>query len=86
MYLRVLCRNKTCFQFSRCLGLRLSADTVKNMAYVKKAKFGDMAAKPLTLESMNPLVKQVEYAVRGPIVIKAGEIERELAKVLVYVV
>lgn len=37
--------------------------------------------KILTLESMNPQVKAVEYAVRGPIVHKAGEIEKELRKV-----
>lgn len=35
----------------------------------------------LTLESMNPQVKAVEYAVRGPIVLKAGEIELELQRV-----
>uniref|UniRef100_H2ZRX1 alanine transaminase n=1 Tax=Latimeria chalumnae TaxID=7897 RepID=H2ZRX1_LATCH len=34
--------------------------------------------KILTLKTMNPQVKAVEYAVRGPIVIKAGEIEKEL--------
>ncbi|XP_069595365.1 alanine aminotransferase 2 [Ranitomeya imitator] len=32
----------------------------------------------LTLQSMNPQVRAVEYAVRGPIVLKAGEIEKEL--------
>ncbi|KAG8144083.1 hypothetical protein E2320_001208 [Naja naja] len=37
--------------------------------------------KILTLESMNPQVKAVEYAVRGPIMLKAGEIEKELRKV-----
>lgn len=35
----------------------------------------------LTLESMNPQVKAVEYAVRGPIVLKAGELELELQRV-----
>lgn len=35
----------------------------------------------LTLESMNPRVKAVEYAVRGPIVLKAVEIELELQRV-----
>ncbi|KAM4614331.1 alanine aminotransferase 2 [Discoglossus pictus] len=39
---------------------------------------GKSREKILTLQSMNPLVKAVEYAVRGPIVTKAGEIEREL--------
>lgn len=34
----------------------------------------------LTPESMNPQVKAVEYAVRGPIVLKAGEIEMELRR------
>ena len=32
----------------------------------------------LTMENLNPLVKEVEYAVRGPIVIRAGEIEKQL--------
>lgn len=32
----------------------------------------------LTAETMNPKIKKVEYAVRGPIVVRAGEIEREL--------
>lgn len=36
--------------------------------------------KVLTVENMNPHVKNMEYAVRGPIVIRAGEIEQELAK------
>ncbi|XP_073416921.1 alanine aminotransferase 2 [Dendrobates tinctorius] len=44
---------------------------------------GAPAARParpriLTLQSMNPQVRAVEYAVRGPIVLKAGEIEKEL--------
>lgn len=34
--------------------------------------------KILTVETMNPNVKKVEYAVRGPIVLKAVEIENEL--------
>ncbi|KAG8140034.1 hypothetical protein E2320_002762, partial [Naja naja] len=36
--------------------------------------------KILTLESMNQQVKAVEYAVRGPIVLEAGKIEKELWK------
>lgn len=34
--------------------------------------------KVLTIDSMNPHVKSIEYAVRGPLVIRAGEIEKEL--------
>lgn len=34
----------------------------------------------LNIDNMNPNVKQVEYAVRGPIVIKASELQQELAQ------
>lgn len=37
--------------------------------------------KALSMEHLNPQVKAVEYAVRGPIVIKAAEIERVLKQV-----
>lgn len=38
--------------------------------------------KVLTIETMNPKVKKVEYAVRGPIVQRAVELEKELSQVL----
>lgn len=38
-------------------------------------------AKVLTIDNMNPTVKMVEYAVRGPIVQRALELERELSEV-----
>lgn len=37
--------------------------------------------KSLTVATLNPQVKAVEYAVRGPIVLKAGDIERRLLQV-----
>ena len=37
--------------------------------------------KVLSINNINPYVKQMEYAVRGPIVIRAGEIEQEITKV-----
>lgn len=37
--------------------------------------------KVLTMDTMNPNVKKVEYAVRGPIVQRAAHIELELQKV-----
>uniref|UniRef100_A0A8D3D714 alanine transaminase n=1 Tax=Scophthalmus maximus TaxID=52904 RepID=A0A8D3D714_SCOMX len=37
-------------------------------------------AKVLTIDTMNPTVKKVEYAVRGPIVQRALELERELSE------
>ncbi|VDK36996.1 unnamed protein product [Gongylonema pulchrum] len=36
----------------------------------------------LTLETLNPYVINMEYAVRGPLVIRASAIEKELAEVL----
>jgi len=42
---------------------------------------GDHSTKVLTLETLNPNVKAMEYAVRGPIVTRAGEIEKELREV-----
>lgn len=38
-------------------------------------------AKVLTIDTMNPTVKKVEYAVRGPIVQRAVELEKELLQV-----
>lgn len=39
------------------------------------------SSKVLTGGSMNPFIKQIEYAVRGAIVIRASEIEKELEQV-----
>lgn len=38
-----------------------------------------MAKPSLSMETVNPHVRDMEYAVRGPIVTRAGEIEKELA-------
>ena len=38
-------------------------------------------SKVLTLDTMNPNVKRVEYAVRGPLVQRAVQIEKELKEV-----
>ena len=35
----------------------------------------------ITLDNMNPCLKKMEYAVRGPLVIRATEIEKEILKV-----
>ncbi|XP_035274357.1 alanine aminotransferase 2 [Anguilla anguilla] len=47
-------------------------------ATVNARENGKVREKILTMETLNPHVKAVEYAVRGPIVIKAGKIEQEL--------
>ena len=40
-----------------------------------------MSSKLLTIDSLNPCVKNVEYAVRGPIVQLASKLEKELQQV-----
>lgn len=37
----------------------------------------------LTMSNLNKAVKNVQYAVRGPVVIRAAEIEKELKKVFI---
>ena len=36
------------------------------------------AAATVTLDNMNPCIKKMEYAVRGPLVIRATAIEKEI--------
>lgn len=46
-----------------------------------KRTMASTVTKALTLDSMNPNVIKMEYAVRGPLVIRAGEIEKEIKQV-----
>lgn len=46
-----------------------------------QAAMNGLKEKVLTLDSMNPCVQRVEYAVRGPIVLRALELEQELRQV-----
>lgn len=39
--------------------------------------------KTVTMETINPRVLAVEYAVRGPIVLRATEIEKQIKEVFV---
>lgn len=57
----------------------------KNIVYncSKMATNGDVENRKLTLDSINPNIVKMEYAVRGPLVIRAGEIEKELQQVCV---
>ena len=66
--------------------LKVSHGAVKTTRGMTKAFSTNMVVngqaqpKLLNVDTLNPRVKKVEYAVRGPIVIKAAEIERELLK------
>lgn len=59
------------------LGTRQPVDfSERTMASVAASSHVDHV---LSVENVNPNVKAMEYAVRGPLVIRAGEIEKELA-------
>jgi len=60
---------------------------VVTSSLVNQRTMSTMAAAPhatvLTEDNINPNVKAMEYAVRGPLVIRATEIEKELASVCI---
>ena len=67
-------------------GLRTMASTVPaSSATDAKAATspagGAAVGRVLTMDTLNPNVRAMEYAVRGPIVVRAAEIEKELEKV-----
>lgn len=66
-------RGSNVLSSSNSWSLHLSGRSAPGMA--------TMASRCVTLDDINPNVKIMEYAVRGPLVIRAGEIEKELAKV-----
>lgn len=43
-------------------------------------KMDSVPGKIVTLDNMNPHLKTMEYAVRGPLVIRATQIEKELGQ------
>ncbi|KAL3276695.1 hypothetical protein HHI36_012065 [Cryptolaemus montrouzieri] len=53
----------------------ISCDPTRTMASLT-----DKNSKNLTMDTLNPCVRVMEYAVRGPLVIRAGEIEKDLEK------
>ena len=61
--------------------LRLKSFTAVIMASRNMSSGAALYQKVLSLDSMNPHIKKVEYAVRGPIVVKAAAIKRELEQV-----
>lgn len=69
---------------SSSLGRALSSlsSTRRGLPKEKMSENGMMSRpKVLTIDTINPTVKKVEYAVRGPIVQRAVELERELSEV-----
>lgn len=76
----MLCRYvKSQLEFSPFL--RLSVES-RNFSISHKMP---SSQKVLNLDNMNPNIRIMEYAVRGPLLIRATEIENELKKVLVFI-
>lgn len=69
--------------------LRSSTTTIDNNKRGIMTSCNNSAAandKCITLDNLNPSIKIMEYAVRGPLVIRAAEIEKELEKVIMVLV
>uniref|UniRef100_A0A674NKQ1 alanine transaminase n=1 Tax=Takifugu rubripes TaxID=31033 RepID=A0A674NKQ1_TAKRU len=66
---------------STALESRHAFSTVEAAAVEQTAARAGLRGKSLTMATLNPQVKAVEYAVRGPIVMKAGDLEREMQQV-----
>jgi len=63
------------------VGRRPHATTVARCSTSSPVSSG-MVDRVLTMDTLNPHVRAMEYAVRGPIVIRAAQIDRELQQVL----
>ena len=63
------------------VGRRPHATTVARCSTSSPVSSG-MGDRVLTMDTLNPHVRAMEYAVRGPIVIRAAQIDRELQQVL----
>nr|XP_049705687.1 alanine aminotransferase 1 [Helicoverpa armigera]XP_049705688.1 alanine aminotransferase 1 [Helicoverpa armigera] len=62
-----------------------SAETTPEQIRARHSRCGNRGAgggggKAITMKNLNPNIVKLEYAVRGPLVIRAGEIAKELAK------
>lgn len=81
-FVRCSANNKLCryvkshLEFSQFL--RLSVVEPRNFSTGQKMQLNQ---KVLNLDNMNPNVRIMEYAVRGPLLIRATEIENELKQV-----
>lgn len=69
---------------------RRTSSSLLQAATAASVKSMNMSAQPapctkcVTYDNMNPAIKVMEYAVRGPLVIRASEIEKELEKVRIH--
>ena len=82
----IFCRLTEIFQSqammrSACQRLQIVCNHVRPSKTYGGVSIIQTRSKTLSIDNMNPYVKSMEYAVRGPIVIRAAEIEQELKSV-----
>lgn len=74
--------SRVCFLSSKYLKHSNSCKTLIDLSVkMSTTAKGNGKAPLLNMDTLNPNIKNVEYAVRGPIVIRASEIEKELREV-----
>lgn len=69
-------------KFNKKVGDFINCDAYVVQPFRTMATATKESQKCVTLENMNENIIRLEYAVRGPIVIRAGEIEKELEQVI----
>lgn len=74
-----LCRNAAKSRLAFSPFLKLSVESRNGFSTGQKMSI----QRVLNIENMNPNVRVMEYAVRGPLLIRATEIENELKKVCI---
>ncbi|VDD88935.1 unnamed protein product [Enterobius vermicularis] len=65
--------------FTRLLSVALKSCKGQSR-FLSTCKPLSVTKKTLTIDNMNPNVKEMEFAVRGPIVIRGGQLEKDLEK------
>ncbi|XP_049874227.1 alanine aminotransferase 1-like [Pectinophora gossypiella] len=72
-------RAATASQLWSCVTARCAGESTR-VSRRSGIRARSMATKALTMENVNPNIVRLEYAVRGPLVTRATEIEKELEK------
>lgn len=71
---------------SRRVLQRTASRLLKRTGLLQRQCTAAMATHLLTCDNMNPYIKTMQYAVRGPLVIRAVQLEKELKQVTYYII
>lgn len=79
-FITMLCKSRRHLSSIISASLFSRAHSIRELKRINTRKMAS-TTNILTMDSINPNVIKMEYAVRGPLVIRAGEIEKELKQV-----